>query len=303
MIARATGHLLQAALTVVLAVAGMQLLLLAAPGDPIDLLPNADQVRDVLQAQWGLDRALHERILATLTGDLGVSLSLRPGQPVWELVHRPLLRTGLLWLSGGTLLAALATLGAVSRRRLPRAAVWSLGALGTVPVFLLAHLAVGGFNDAAVALGDAGRHGWFPLPLNPSPLRTALAIAVLAIGSAALSDAYGSLRQRVDQLRDSPFALAAASRGESEWSWLWRHLGVAIAELVATRGPALLGALVIAEKVLLLRGAGSVLWDAAVARDYPVALGLTAVFALSVALLRAGTDIAADALSRGQADT
>ena len=57
----ALKHGAVAALTVVVAVAGMQVLLALAPGDPIDLLPNAEAVRATLEAQWGLDVPLWER--------------------------------------------------------------------------------------------------------------------------------------------------------------------------------------------------------------------------------------------------
>ena len=50
------------------------------------------------------------------------------------------------------------------------------------------------------------------------------------------------------------------------------------------------GGLVIIEKVMLLNGAGSLMWDAAMKRDYP----LTAALALIAAATVCGTRLAAD---------
>ncbi len=299
----ALKHGAVAALTVVVAVAGMQVLLALAPGDPIDLLPNAEAVRATLEAQWGLDVPLWERIGRTLIGDFGQSLSLRPGAPVREVIAQPLLKTASWWLAGSALLTGLAAVGAVVQRRSIRVPRAVLMVVSIVPTFLLAHLIVNGANEGVVAATDAGlisRPSWFPLPLDASTLRFVVAVGILAIGSASLLDAYTELSTQVHALRSRPFAIAAHSRGEPERSWLWRHLAIAVCELLAGRAPALLGGLVIVEKVLLLGGAGTVLWDAAVGRDYPVALALTAVFALWVAGLRAVLYTLRDHWRRGQ---
>lgn len=299
----AGSHALLAAATVVLAVLAMHALLALAPGDAIDLLPDSASVRPALEAQFGLDAPWHEQVMNTLTGQLGVSLSLRPGAPVRALIGGPLAYSASVWAVAGVALTVLATGLAVARTRWTRPVSIGLSALSIVPVFLLAHLCVDAIDTptfAAMNAGYIGRPSWFPLPLEPSPLRFALAVSVLAIASGTFADGFTELSARVQTLRRSPFAQAARSRDEPEWTWLWRHLAVAVCELIAGRGPVLLGGLVILEKVLLLNGAGSLLWDAAIARDAPVALALTAVFAVWVAVLRAVTTTARDVLLRGQ---
>lgn len=300
----ALKHGAVAVLTVVVAVAGMQGLLALAPGDPIDLLPNASAVRATLEAQWGLDAPLWERIGRTLIGDFGQSLSLRPGTPVWDVIAHPLLKTASWWLTASVLLTTLATTLAVVRRRgTTRVARVVLVVVSIVPTFLLAHLIVNGANESVVAMTDASwmdRPRWFPLPLEVSTLRFVLAVGILAVGSTSFVDAWTELSTHVAALRSQPFAIAAQSRGEPEHTWLWRHVAVALTELLAGRAPVLLGGLVIVEKVLLLGGAGTILWDAAVGRDYPVVLALTAVFALWVAGLRAVLYTLRDRWRRGQ---
>ena len=297
---RAVGHLVQAAVTVVLAVTAMHLLLALAPGDAIDLLPNAEVVRAQLTAEWGLDRPWWSRVLATLRGDLGVSTSVQPGRPVIEIIGSPMWRSITLWFASGTLLCLLSVGLAWVRTGIPRAVI---AAVSIVPIFLLAHGVNGGLNDATFAAIQQGlieRPGWFALPLEPSWVRTVLAATVLALGSAAFADASTEARAHLTRQRRSMLALAAKNRGEPEYTWLWRHLAVFACDLIQSRAPVLLGALVITEKVFLMRGAGTLLWDAAVARDAPLALALTGLFAVAVAVVRAGTTITRDVITRGQ---
>jgi peptide/nickel transport system permease protein len=81
-------------------------LLEIAPGDPIDLLPNSADVRIQLEGEWGLAGSSLDRIFGFMKrlclGDLGMSLSYRPGQPVGALLWGPGLQ------SLGLLLGALA---------------------------------------------------------------------------------------------------------------------------------------------------------------------------------------------------
>ena len=85
------------AATLLGAVAFVQVLLWAAPGDPIDMLPNSDELRPVLEAQWHLDEPVPARLLAyasnAVRGDLGTSLTYRPGMPVAEVIAKPALRS------------------------------------------------------------------------------------------------------------------------------------------------------------------------------------------------------------------
>lgn len=278
------------------ATAFVMALLVLAPGDPIDLLPDGEAQRATLEAQWGLDRPLPERYATTLaralTLDLGTSLTYRPGQPVIEVVAGPALRT--LGLVAAAVVCALAgglglALWTAGRRRRG----WLVQAVSIVPVFLLAHTLVLGINELTWSLVQSqtiGRPDWFALPDQPSALRTTLAIAVLAIGSGALSEAHGQIESSLVEIRKSPFVDALRARGQSAWPHVLANLVPPMAATMAERAAFLAGGAVIAEKVLLINGVGAVLWEAALLRDYDLALAIALFAAAFVGLARLAAD-------------
>ena len=275
-----------ALVTFALAAAGAFALVVSAPGDPVDLMGVDDAVRPLLEARWGLDRGVPGRLLSWLgaasSGDLGHSLSVRPGAPVAELVlpalWASLPRLGLAAL-GGAIAAALLSL-------LPRRGLTALIPMWSAPpAYLAIHALVYTLDEAAFAGMQAGwwsRPGWFALPDQPSALREALAIGVLAVASGTLSAWHQELAQGVARWRASAQALARRGRGEPLAPMLARHLLPATAVATAARLPALVGGLVVVEKLLLLPGAGSLLWDAALLRDHELVLALATASAATV---------------------
>lgn len=272
--------------TFALAATGAFALVVAAPGDPVDLMGVDEAVRPVLEARWGLDRSVPERLASWLSdaarGELGHSLSVRPGAPVGELLV-PALSRSAPRLALATLFGALAaSLLAV----LPRRGVAALiPLLSAPPAFLAIHALVYGLNEAAFAGlqgGWWGRPSWFALPDQASWLREALAIAVLATASGTLAAWREELAQGVARWRVSPQALARLGRGESLGPMVARHLLPATAVATAAQLPALVGGLVVVEKLLLLPGAGGLLWDAALLRDHELVLSLATASALVV---------------------
>ncbi len=287
--------------TFALAAAGAFALVVAAPGDPVDLMGVDEAVRPLLEARWGLDRSVVQRLVSwvgdAMGGDLGHSLSVRPGAPITELLGPALAASSvrvLLATLGGSLAAALLSL-------LPRRGLAALvPMLSAPPAFLAIHGLVYGLNETAFAGMHAGwwdRPGWFALPDQPSALREALAVAVLSVASGTLAAWRQELAQGVARWRAGAEALARRGRGESLGPMLARHLLPATAEATAAQLPALVGGLVVVEKLLLLPGAGSLLWDAALLRDHELVLALATASAAAVVaggfLLRA-TAIALD---------
>jgi ABC-type dipeptide/oligopeptide/nickel transport system permease component len=279
--------------TLVGAVVLVHLLLVFAPGDAIDSLPNADEVRAVLAAEWHLDQSPPMQIVSYLadiaTGDLRTSLVYRPGMPVVRVIAGPALRSlgilvtaTLLAVLGGTTLAWLTA----GRRSLARPAVW---AVSIVPVFLIARLAVAALNAGAWSLMEAGwiaRPGWFALPLEDHPLRWALAVAILAVGSGALAEVHAEVESLLVRIRSSGYVDAARARGAPVWPHVLRNLLPPLSTVTASRAAFFVGGLVILEQILLLNGVGAILWRAALERDYPLALGITLVTAAAVAAAR-----------------
>ncbi|MBW2257418.1 MAG: ABC transporter permease, partial [Deltaproteobacteria bacterium] len=248
-------------------------LLWAAPGDPIDLIPNGEELRPVLEEQWQLDRPIPVRLLHYLgnavRGDLGTSLTYRPGMPVMTVIAAPTLRS-LGWLLTALALTlvwgtALAW-GTAGRRSLNRRLIQ---AVSIAPVFLIAHLSVNLINEVTLSLVDGGwmaRPAWFALPGQPSAFRSALAVVVLAVGSGALTEVRAEVENALVEIRSSGYVAAARARAEPLWRHVFLNLVGPLTTIAATRAAFFVGGLVILEKVLLLNGIGSILWQAALLR-------------------------------------
>ncbi|TVQ91094.1 MAG: ABC transporter permease [Deltaproteobacteria bacterium] len=284
-------------LTLLGAVVLVQSLLYFAPGDAIDTLPNAEELRPVLERQWRLGESLPIQIGSYLwdlaQGDLRTSLVYRPGMPVWEVIARPAWRSAQLLLAA-TLLATSVGVGlsfwTQGRRHLTRPAVW---AVSIVPVFLLARLMIHLLNTTTWSMMQAdliARPAWFALPLEDHPLRWALAVSILAIGSGALSEIHSESEGLLRKIRASGYIEAARARGAPLWPSILRNLLPPLTVAIASRAAFFVGGLVILEKILLLNGIGAILWQAAVSRDYPLALGITLLTAAAVGLFRLGAD-------------
>lgn len=166
--------------------------------------------------------------------------------------------------------------------------------LSVAPIFLVAHLLVSGINEATFAAIGAGwidRPSWFALPDQPSAMRSALAIAVLAVASGGLTELHLELEGAIDRVRGSGFVDATRARGLPVWPHVGRNLVAPVATAVAGRVAFFVGGLVILERVLLLNGAGAALWQAALLRDHPVAVGVAVLAAAVVAGARLLADL------------
>ncbi|MDG1482183.1 MAG: ABC transporter permease subunit [Myxococcota bacterium] len=267
----------------------VQVLLWAAPGDPVALVGGED-IRAGLEAEWGLDQTLWTRTGHLLTGDLGSSLTVRPGAPVLGLITDSARRSLRLLAPALLLSLGLSTVIAWSGRR------WRLAhAVSVAPIFLLAHLAVFSLNESTFALYQAGhitRPAWFALPLVDSPMRSALAITILAVGSGALSSMSGELSAAMQRIQESPWLEAARTRGTPLYPHILGNLLPPLLVSLASQVAFLTGGLVIVEKVLLLNGAGALMWEAALQRDYPLSMGLALLAAVAVCGARMLADVA-----------
>lgn len=281
---------LAAVATVAGAAIAMQLVLGLAPGDAVDLSGVGPDQRAALLAHWGLDAPPLERALrsvgALLSGELGPSLVVRPGEDTAGLAARSWLRSLPLLLGGvGLGLGAAGGLALLpgARRVLP-----ALHLFAAPPTFLAALVAVHGLNAGAFAALQAGapRPGWFPLPDAPSLLRTLLALALVAWSAGALGGGVARLRAAVDALRDADWLQAMAVQGTPTTPALLRALLPPVLALGGTQVLRTTGALVVVEKLLGLGGAGDLLWTAALGRDLPLVAALAVGFAVVVGVLR-----------------
>ena len=282
------GQAAKAVGTVVGAAALLLVLLELAPGSPADLVPDPS-VGAVLEARWGLDRPIWERLLGwwrrALVGDFGTSFAVRPGAQVLEVLWPALRQTAGLLLLAAPLAASLAQL------RRPRTALLLTSAL---PVFLLGHVVVEGLNAltwSAMQAGWVTRPTWFALPIVDHPVRTGLAALVLAFGSNLVGRLSTDLAAARHTRSTSEFAAVAQVHGTRGPSW--RHALLDALPALLAQVPVLLGGTIVVERVFLIQGAGHVLWEAALARDFELAMAI----ALAAATVVAAASFAAE-LSR-----
>lgn len=282
---------------VVLSLGLLQVLLASAPGDAIDLLPDAESLRPELEAQWGLDRSLPERIVFGLLdmarGDWGHSVAVRTGAPVLELLADTAPRSLAVLVPAVLLQALLALLlGLWTRGRRPLL-TGALQLASALPLFLMLLAAVTLINDLTWQLIQAGhiaRPEWFALPDQPGAVRWALATLGLAVASSALAEAHGGVELATRRLLASAHLTACRARGEPIVRPLLHNLLPELLAQTARTLPAMLGGLVIAERLLLIQGTGSLLWDACLLRDHPLALGIAAACAALVAFTTLGSE-------------
>ena len=301
-------RLLVAALTVVLVLTVTFAALHLAPGDPVRLYlgPSADEGA-VAQARRaaGLDRPLPAQYAAWLMrfagGDWGTSIAQqRPVSrvladavgPTLALVGASLVLTYLFGILVGAFQA--------SRRRsamdtaltavttvlyaLPSyvlalglilvfayaAALWGWPAWLRFPAFGAAGVGAG-FLSSGARLADALRH-------------LALPVATLAIVGAAGTARF--VRGAVLEALRQPFVKAARAKGLGEGRVLLRHALrnalVPVLTLLGLQLPALFSGVVFVETIFGWPGMGRVTVQAVLARDYPVVMASTAVFAVLV---------------------
>jgi peptide/nickel transport system permease protein len=280
------------AATLIGAQLAVNLLFAVAPGDAIDTLPNADELRPALEAEWGLGGSVPSRLVAglarSLRGNLGYSLTLRPGAPVAELLADHGLRSLSLLVLALAVMIVAAWAQPFWPRPLRRAARLVLP-LSAVPTALLALATVNGINETTwwlVERGVIARPDWFALPTVGGAVRSAVAVFVLATGSGALAAASSRATGALDALRSASFVEAERARGGPIGLRFWPHLAVAVADAVAAGAAGIVGGLAVVETGLGLGGVGALFFGACRARDWPVAVGAALAMAVAVAAAR-----------------
>jgi peptide/nickel transport system permease protein len=291
-------------------------LLHAAPGDAADLLVAPDAPPDVavqLRQELGLDRPLTHQYGRWLTnllrGDLGESFRRR--EPVRAILADALPIS--IWLGSVSLLltfiigVAVGSLQAARRDRwIDRLLTGLTTAVYAAPSYWLSLTAVAVFTYGMSRLGAPG---WLRLPAfgltNPASdavgwsvipdlvRHSILPIAVLAAVGAAGIARYA--RSAVLDLSRSEWVRTARAKGLSPGRVMFRHLlANALPPLVVLLMLALPGVVagsVFVESIFAWPGMGRVMLEAISARDYPVVMGATVVYAALVVLSNAASDV------------
>jgi peptide/nickel transport system permease protein len=289
-------------LTFLVAVGINFLLPYLAPGDPLIYVigPEATELspaeREAELARYGLDEPLHvqfvEYLLGALQGDLGTSLTF--GRPVTEVLAARLPWTLLLVGSALLLAVVFGTLfGAIS--------AWHEGDradLGLMSGVVVAMSAPGFWLGMLFIAVFAAWLGWFP----SSGIRSAeapstafgsavdvahhLVLPVAALTFVRLGNIYLIARNTVLSTLGEDFLLFSRAKGLSDRRVLYGHAVPNSLLPVYTRftlqvGVAIGGAVAI-ETVFAIPGVGRLLFEAALARDYPLLQGAFLLLTVTV---------------------
>jgi peptide/nickel transport system permease protein len=297
------------------------LLVRAAPGDAAALLvPPSASAADAarLRAELGLDAPLAVQYArwaqGVLKGDLGESFAL--ARPVAQVLGEALpysaalggaslLLTFVLGIAVGSWQAARrgsrtdAALTALTTAMYAAPSFWL--ALALVAIFTYGAARAGlppslrlpafGVRDPAgaatglAALADVARHAVLPV---------AVLTAVGAAGIARYS------RTIIADLLAQRWVQAARAKGVAGWALYTRHLLAnalpPLIVLLALSLPGILAGSVFVESVFAWPGMGRVMLAAIAARDYPVVMGATALYAAVVIGANLGADLALPAV-------
>jgi peptide/nickel transport system permease protein len=311
-----TAYLVRRLLLAVPTLAGIVLavflLMRIAPGDPTSAIGRLAHRRvpraaaEAMRRTYGLDRPLPAQIADWFgrAARLDFGRSFQDHRPVARRIAEALPYTLLLNALALLLALAIAVPPGVARARRPGSA---FDRFSSRAVFLL-YSTPSFWMAMILATLFSARLEWLPLfgvASDPPPAGAAAALldrlAHLALPLACLT--YGTLafltrlvRSSVREELSREYVLAARARGLSESEALWRHaFRNALLPLVTVLGlvlPGLLSGSVIVEQIFAWPGLGRLYFDAVLARDYPVVLGLT--FVTAVATLAA--TLAADLL-------
>lgn len=305
----ALARVVQAAGLVLGVVAVMFVLIRMAPGDPVQAMvgdfPVPDEYRAQVERQYHLNDSLVAQFLAyirnILHGDLGYSYASH--ESVKGLIVDRLPATLLLTVTGLAAAAVvgvvLGTLSAVSRRRSTRALLDTSVLLGfSIPTFWLGEMLVvlfalklgwlpsGGMSDAR-----AETAGWRSL-LAAGPY---LVLPALALGIRELAATARIAKGSTMGVLSEDYVVTARSKGLSTGATIRRHVLrnaalPTIASLGYRVGLTLAGAVTI-EVVFSWPGIGRLLYQAIIARDNSVVVGVILVIAILVIIANLVTEL------------
>ena len=288
----------------------------AAPGDPAALLisPGAS-AQDVqrMRTELGLDRPLAVQYArwsaGVLHGNLGESFALR--RPVRTVIADALPISIALGAASLFLTFAIGVpIGMVQARRrgtaIDRALTIASVAVYAAPSFWLALALVGVFTYGAAMWGFPA---WIRLPAfgveTPGAMLSGTARvadwirhAILPVGILAMIGAAGIARYARTSIADvmrEDFVRTARAKGATERRIDYRHVLATILPtlvvLFALALPGVVAGSVFVESVFSWPGMGKTMLTAINARDYPLVMGVTVVYAAVVVLANLTADL------------
>ena len=279
-----------------------------APGDPIVLLAgdSGDEAYyAAMRRRWGLDRPLGEQwfryLLQVLRGELGYSFQYQ--QPVLSVIASRLWPT--LLLTGTSLVVATGVglwLGVQASVRAGTPIEHAIGTLtllgGTLPTFWVGQVLVIVF---AAGLGLFPIQGMVSARAAHTGLRYALDVAhhlvlpALTLTVWQLALIVHVTRAGMREALAGEFIRTAHAKGVAPRAIWYRHaLRHAVLPLLTVVGQHMgtfLAGATLTEIVFAWPGLGRLLYDATLARDYPLLLAMVLVTAVMVMIATLATDL------------
>lgn len=272
------------------------------PGDPVRIAMGTRFDPDVyarLREASGLDRPLLEQYLGYLasavTGDLGVSF--RSGEPVTEILLGRLPAT-VSMAGTGILIALLVSfpLGVFAALRHGRASdtlVRGLSQLGvSIPDFWMAMLFILLFS---ATLGWLPPSGYVALTEDPAGWARRVAMPALTIGLVAGSILTRYIRSSVLEVLAADHVRTARSKGLRSRVVVGRHVVrnslIPVLTITGNQLATMLGGVVVVEVVFAWPGLGRLIYDAVLARDYPLLQGAILLVAAIFLLINLLVDL------------
>lgn len=281
-----------------------------APGDPINALigdfPAPPEYVEQIRKQFGLDQPLWKQLLdyvtTVLQGDLGYSFANR--RPVWELLVERLINTLLLTVSALIFATAVGVMLGISAARHPRSwrdnALTSAALFGfSIPVFWLGQVLILFFAvklDWLPAQGMVSTRETYTGLAYARDVAAHLILPALALSLRYLVSTARLTRASMLEAMGSDYIITARAKGVRASRVLYLHaLPNALLPVVTSVGynfGYVLAGSALVETVFSWPGLGRLLYDAMLARDTPVILGIFLVGASAAVIANLVTDLA-----------
>ncbi|MFI4982116.1 MAG: ABC transporter permease, partial [Nevskiales bacterium] len=117
----------------------------------------------------------------------------------------------------------------------------------------------------------------------------------VALSAGGIAEVVRQLRSALLEVLSSQFVRTLYAKGLSPWSILWKHVlrnvGVTLLTVLGILFNRLLGATVVVEAVFAIPGMGSLIVQAAIAKDFPVVQGVVLAMVLLVILTNLLIDV------------
>ena len=280
----------------------------SAPGDMVDLilgLNGTPEMKADLRVEFGLDLNILEGYARwawrALNGDLGISITFMPGEPVLALAGPAFLVT--LGIAVVSLLSSIAVayglaiiLGPPRSRQ-----AFLLGPiqlLNAAPSFVVAICLAKSVNELIqfqLAAGGQIPPPWYPIPtyqkITDSIAPFCFAALSISLGDGLFTDLFNALRAELTSLNESLFISAVRAKGAAVNKHLIKNLIVPTLSVFTARLPLVLSAVVIVEYIFTLDGSGYLLLQAAKNRDVPVVVGVSLFFIFAVIVMNLILDL------------